>query len=163
MGLGGGITQLAYSPDGSQIAYFGNSEVGNWWQNTECFVVSAEGGQSRSLTAAHDICVGAASINDLPGGTPTNPPTWTADGQHICFQVSENGNQPLMQVNVATGELSTVIEGNNIIGLAQTDRSEQLYGFMQATLFDPAQLFAKRGADTVQLTHLNSWLADVPQ
>ena len=68
-----------------------------------------------------------------------------------------------MQVNVTTGELSSVIEGNSIIGLAQADRGEQLYGFMQATLLDPAQLFAKRGAETVELTQLNSWLADVPR
>lgn len=160
---GGGITLMAYSPDGSQIAYFGNPMIGNWWQNTECFVVPATGGDSRSLTAAHDVYVGSSSVNDVPGGTPSLSPAWSADGQRIRFQVSRHGNQPLMQVNVATGELSTVIEANTIIGIAHTDRDEQVFGYMQATMSDPCQLFAKRGDEIVQLTQLNSWLADVPQ
>ena len=161
---GGQISSLAYSPDGSKIAYFGNPMVGNWWQNTECFVVSAEGGPTHSLTNAHDVYVGATSINDIPGGTPTSPPVWSADGQSVRFQVSRHGSQPLMQVNVATGELSTVIEANNcVIGLAQASQDEQIFGYMQGTMHDPAQLYAKRGDEVVQLTHLNAWLADAPQ
>lgn len=156
----GRVGMPAYSPDGQSIAFLGTQNGGNWWQNQELFVISAEGGDATNLTAAADIHVGAITLNDIGGSTPTSRPVWSADSNALYFQVTRYGKQPICAINVTSGEISTLLK-DDVIGL---------FGFGSNTLayfkgsFDsPGQLFASEpdGSNERQLTALNPWLADI--
>ncbi len=165
-----GLTQLTehagrmgmpvYSPDGQSVAYLGAERAGDWWQNQDLFVISAEGGTATNLTAAADLHVGSITLNDIGGSTPTRKPQWSADGSTLYFQVTRYGKQPLRAINVESGEISTIIKGD-VIGLFEV--TDSTIAYLKASLDDPGQLFAcdTDGANERQLTQLNPWLADV--
>ena len=155
----GALGAAVYSPDGEQIAFLGSQEKGNWWQNTDLFVMPATGGTVRNLTAAADVHVGAITGNDIGGSTPTRKPLWSADGSTIYFQITRHGKQPLCALDVDSAEISTILP-DDIIGLF--DIVGTTIAYFKATFSDPGQLFAcdLAGENERQLTALNPWLAE---
>ncbi len=65
------------SPDGTQILYTGNDEQYLGYNNSELYVMSRDGSESRRLMAEFDRSVGGAR--------------WSADGSGIWFQFTDHG------------------------------------------------------------------------
>lgn len=149
-----------FSPDGSMLAYIGPRDANEWWQNVELWLLPLDGkGQARSLTRPHDISLTASTINDM-GGAGQMPPTWSADGKVIYFQVSEHGNQRLMAVAIDDGALYTVIDGTGCVGTFTLDHAQRTMAYTWGTMVDPGQVWMRdmETGTSRQLTHVNAHL-----
>jgi dipeptidyl aminopeptidase/acylaminoacyl peptidase len=86
--------QLAWSPDGALLAYFGNTDVADTWSaaDSHLWVVSVTGGDARDLAADLDRPVGDQTLADLRsfgGGCPG--PVWAPDSKSLYTLVSDRG------------------------------------------------------------------------
>ncbi len=79
-----------YSPDGSQIAF--NKEGNFLGNNSEIWVVNADGSQPTRLTSGHY----------------DNYPAWSPDGQYIAFSRGRGNDAHLYLVNVQTHEVKQI-------------------------------------------------------
>jgi dipeptidyl aminopeptidase/acylaminoacyl peptidase len=158
-----------YSPDGRWIAYLGRRFKGSWWQNTSVYVVAAEGGRARNLTAAHDLHVASATLGDV-GGTPLlMAPVWSNDGRTLYFQASRHGNQPLLALSWQDDEpaLEPVV-GSGVVGAFSFDAAQECVAYVCADLRQPGELFVRQmaGGATRQVSSANSDLLaglDLPE
>lgn len=94
---------VAFSPDGTQIAFVSNREgndAESWTTNQDVWIVSAKGGEARRLTTNK-----AADVQ----------PTWTADGKQILMRSQRRPNFEsdrwyLDLVDVGSGQRRTIFE-----------------------------------------------------
>ncbi|MEM7118341.1 MAG: S9 family peptidase [Chloroflexota bacterium] len=112
----GNKNEPVFSPNGRYLAYYGRLGRGDWWQHTHLWIVAIDGSEpARSLTGSHDFHVGNASGNDV-GGCVTAPPIWSEDSQHLYFQRSQHGTTTVHRIDVASGEITAVIEDQAVVG-----------------------------------------------
>ena len=91
----GGISSLAVSPDGRQIAFIGASvakpvrsyDQPDLWVGTS----TPGGGEPRNLTADFDFDIGAHLLGDQhsPRGAGRDVPAWSADGRSLLAPAAE--------------------------------------------------------------------------
>lgn len=149
-----------FSPDGRWIAYAGREGRGEWWRNTSLWIVPADGsGEVGNLTGQLDVHVSNATINDLPGGLPMTPPTWSKDSQRIHFQVSRHGNTTLHAIGLDGDRESyaTVIGADGVVGAFSLDDAQSTLAYMHAGMGTPAQVWVRDvpAGEPRQLTHFN--------
>ena len=92
----GPMTVPAFSRDGKEIAFAGHhhGDDGGGGFDTELLVMSADGGESRSLTAG----VGRTIGDPVGGDLRTNawsPPAWSANDREVIVQVCDEGSTSL--------------------------------------------------------------------
>ncbi len=158
-----------FSPDGRWIAYYGREGHGDWWKHTHLWVIPADGqGAARDLTAAYDLQIGNASLNDL-GGLVTAPPAWSADSRILYFQVSHHGDTLVKAISVAETDddappLEPVIETAGVVGAFSLDKAAGRLAYFQAAVTSPGQIWVRDlpAGEARQVTHFNEdWLAEV--
>ena len=156
-----------FSPDGTRVAYLGKEGRGEWWRNTGLWVARVDGsGEARNLTDSHDIQVGSATINDLPGHLPLSPPTWSKEGNRIYVQVSEHGSTMLKSVGLDAAQSSpedaplAVVGGEGVVGSFSLDDDQSLVAYLHADMMEPAEVWMHgltRGASR-KLSHVHEEL-----
>jgi dipeptidyl aminopeptidase/acylaminoacyl peptidase len=114
----GGISSLAVSPDGRQIAFIGATvakPVRSYDQPDLWVVASAPGGEPRNLTAAFDFDIGAHLIGDQhpPRGAGRDVPAWSADGSSLLVPAEERGRVELRRFEIQDGRSRPVTAGDH--------------------------------------------------
>jgi dipeptidyl aminopeptidase/acylaminoacyl peptidase len=155
-----------FSPDGETIAYLGRDGRGDWWKNVDLWVVPfGEGtGSARNLSEEIDYSIEFSTLNDLNfGGGVLSPPTWSPDGEQIYFQLCKEGSQLLLRCEVSTGESTTVIDEQGVVGGFTFDQDQENLAYFFGTMDDPGQIWLHRLQDgqTRPITATNPWLEDV--
>lgn len=133
-----------FSPEGEWLAYLGKEGRGAWWKNTGLWVIPTDGsGEARNLTEVFDFDVSCATINDLPGGLPMAPPTWSDDGSQLCFQASQHGRTVLKSIALNGDEqsLQTVIGGDGAVGASSLNDEQTSIAYLRADLAEPAEVW----------------------
>jgi len=94
-------TTLAWSPDGRWIAYHGTVRPLNTKdsppEDTQLYILPAEGGQGRCLTQSLDRRVGDFA--------------WHPSGESIYFIAGDRGMRPIFRVGVESGSIERLIDG----------------------------------------------------
>ena len=151
----------AISPDGQWVSFVGRRGVGNWWKNQQVWVVPFKGGTApRSATGKHDFSVSHFTLNDVGAGAMT-PPTWSADGARLYFQVSWHGNTELRAVTACDGTMETVIAETGCVGDFSFSRDGKQLAFFRGTPADPGQVWTRdmeAGASRCLTRFNRSWL-----
>ena len=135
-----------FSPDGKWLAYFGREGRGQWWKNICLWVVPADGSrEAKNLTEKFDFNVSSGTINDLPGGVPMMPPTWSKDGNRLYFQVAQHGNAVLKSVALDGDEqsLQTVIGDKGVVGSFSLDKDQSKLAYFHANMTDLGQIWVQ--------------------
>ena len=109
---------LAWSPDGSSLAYIGNPDPLDQWgtNNDRVFVLPAGGGETaRDLTGHTDKAVGGLTIADVGGGGGESL-VWSADSARLFFPISEDGDTRVYSVSAEGGELTPLTPAGRVVG-----------------------------------------------
>lgn len=157
----GGKGMPSFSPDGKYLAWFGQPRPSDWWQNQRLWVMPLDGSApAQDLTGQFDFETGADVINDLEGAMKTSPPTWSADGKRIYFQVSRHGRCTLHSIARDGNDLQTIIDEPGVVGKFTINKKETRIVYFFGTLTDPGQIRVRRINSNVKrlnrtLTKLN--------
>ena len=91
------------------------------------------------------------------------PPTWSADGSRLYFQVAKHGRSLLKWVSLDGSRQETVCEEDGAVITFSFDRAQQRLAYFYGTLTDPVQLLVREwtaDAKPRTLTRLNRDLLD---
>ena len=145
-------TSPVVSPDGRLIAFTGFDDRNRSYENAILYVMDANGGNRRALTASLDRSVDA--------------PVWAADGRSIYVVYDERGETRVARVGL-DGTIRTVAEG---LSGGELDRPytggsfsvarDGAVAFTGGSATRPSDVMLARGGTRRQLTRLNAELLD---
>ena len=141
-------TSPAWSPDGSLIAYRTRTDKeASWYSSVHLAVVPSNGGAERVLTEELDRRISS--------------PKFSADGQHIYFQLEDSGESQIVRIDHVSGQMERVVKGD------LTASSYQLFGDDQIALMvsrssHPGEVHVYSGGTLKQMSRVNdAFLASV--
>lgn len=154
---GAGITALTtrtgpdaapvVSPDGAKIAYLGFDDKVLGYQGTQLYVMDADGGNSRVISAGLD-----RSVDDAK---------WAADGRSLYIRYDDAATTKVARITL-NGKVEPVAQG---LGGAGLDRpytggefsvaANGTVAFTTGSTQRPSEIAIARGGRITQLTHLN--------
>ncbi len=114
-----------WSPDGRSIAYFGHDNACMSATNTHLWVVAADGGTPRDLSAAYDRSLVHHLITDMRAHPHISGPVWSADGKRLFFLIADGG----------TNHVGTVEAGGPGVVTTLTTARREIFGYS----FDPSR------------------------
>ena len=131
-----------WSPDGKEIAFLRGGVVKYWqYQENRLAVIAADGsGHAKVVTADFD--------------RPIIDPQWAPDGKHIIAMVTDDRNQYPANIDVATGTVNRLGDGEGVAG----DHSEKAghEALVWTTDTQPSEVYALNDGDLRQLSHQNA-------
>jgi dipeptidyl aminopeptidase/acylaminoacyl peptidase len=139
----GGDGGPAWSPDGNWIAYttgINDPRYGAFETRHLAIRASDGSGERRILTEALDRNVGSLRF--------------TPDGRGILVTVSDAGDSHVARVDVETGEVTRLVDGN-IQASGYSSGPDGLLATVISTYHSPGEVFVQRGEERTQLTHVN--------
>ena len=136
-----------YSPDGKWIAYRLQTRPGYESDRFRLAVYDRAAHTSRVLTEAIDNWVDGFQ--------------WSADGKALWFTVQEKGHWPLYRVDVATGKIERMLEGQSIREFVVTPDQKTVL-FTRTKVGEPVEIWrGDLGTKALKrLTTFNQALAD---
>ena len=160
-----------FSPDGTQIAFFGHvkGEVG--YANTDLWVVPLKGGKASNLTEAMDRSVGCSVGSDARRDGGSSTAAWSADGKHLFVTITDGGNCHLYRVDVATKEITQLTTGDFAItsfGHTIADGQDRI-AFVAGDPTNPGDVYVWQEGQPVQkITAVNAdimagWQLSTPE
>jgi dipeptidyl aminopeptidase/acylaminoacyl peptidase len=138
----------AWSPDGKFIAYLTGRDFPVFaYDQSRLAVIPAEGGTPRILTDKLDRGV--------------REPAWTDDGASIRVLVTDDREDYVATVDVATGTLARVTKERNVVSSVAPGPHGR-WAALASDPATPAELFAIDQGELRRLTHHNdAWLAGI--
>ncbi len=142
----GHVGSLGWSPSGKHIAFVGRriedpSLV--WHKNNLLWVMPAEGGEPRCLTAGFDRTV------SMEQGVE-----WSPDSKHLYVRFPNNGCAHIYRVNFE-GDVEQVTEGKMNIGSFSIDDFGEVFAFNANDAVTPSELWVKNEDGAKKRTDMN--------
>jgi dipeptidyl aminopeptidase/acylaminoacyl peptidase len=109
--------QLSYSPDGSQIAFFGHKNEYRSATHVHLYTIPAEGGTATDWLTDFPDSIGNYCISDMRNHEHTPPPIWTKDGKSIYALSTREGKCEIVKFtrNGDTTDARVVVGGDREI------------------------------------------------
>lgn len=153
----GNLYAPAFSPNGSQVAYFGHELGETSAANSNVYVVTYPEGKPVNLTAQFDRTVGNVVGTDARYDGAKHCPRWSADGGEIYFLATDGGNAFVYKVNVQSASVEKIAREE--IGSVT---SFDVHGDKIAYIFECrtriGEVFLLQNEETKPLTHNNDRL-----
>lgn len=108
---------VRWSPDGKWIAYAGDVDPSDPWgvRNTKLYVVSAEGGEPKCLSAKNDYCIAVMTLGDVKDASTDMALEWTPDSKGIYVQIGWHGETQLGLADAAKGGIALLTKGVHMV------------------------------------------------
>ena len=154
---------LSFSPDGRFLAYIGDEQAGQWWQNACLWLAAVDDSRPvRNLSQSFDYHLLAFSGSDTGGGDMM-PPTWAPDGNTIYVQSIHKGDVALISFSPIGDAVTAipVVETPGLVGPYTFDKAHQKMAYVFSSLNGPGQLYLRDLSkdNDRQITNLNqNWL-----
>ena len=142
----GSSDSARWSPNGEWIAYGGSPDGGSGVSTTFLYLVPADGGAPKQLTAKFD----------LDAGTPI----WSRDGKTIYFSTNVLEANEVFAVDVSTGAVKQLSKRGGSTSITEISRDGKTIVGTTTSSQQPAEVYTSNVAfSTVKtLTDHNSWL-----
>jgi dipeptidyl aminopeptidase/acylaminoacyl peptidase len=141
--------RLAWSPDGTLIAYLAGSPDPKLYAYDEfqLALVPSAGGEPRVVSAAID--------------RPVSDPRWSKDGKSLTVLVTDDRSQYPARIDVATGQLTRLLSGQLVVEDASLGADDAIVARVSNDTM-PSEVAAVENGSLRRLTHVNdSWISGV--
>ena len=140
----GKLGDIAWSPDGSKVAFLGASDIHDPTAGV-LYVVPSSGGDAKALTADYE-------------GTGQWV-VWAGDAR-VVMMANQGADTAISSINVESGERRTVVEGGPVCSRVDTDTRGKAYVCAGATSKHPREVFSGvlGSGQAKRLTNSNPWL-----
>jgi acylaminoacyl-peptidase len=145
----GGVTSLAWSPDGRYLALSGrvigdlNKDI---YKNNCVWVIPSEGGRPINLTESLDRSIRTWTMGLI----------WNLDSKSIYFIAPDKGSTNIYKVDVDTKNIEPVTnEKFSVSGFSIEDSGSRVV-FVATDNITPHELWVKNKASLMKVTHMNT-------
>jgi dipeptidyl aminopeptidase/acylaminoacyl peptidase len=163
--IDGPIGAYAFSSDGKRLAFVGTfrGDPERSYSQPDLWVVDLPSGTPRNLTGTYDFDVngGLAGDQRAPRGSHPASPVWSRDGRSILVKVGEHGSTNLKRIDVASGRVENVTDGNQEVMSYTADASGGRLAYVRSTPTIVGDLYvidATSGQASRKLTSFNDAL-----
>lgn len=155
----GGKGSLAFSPDGTKLAYYGYQGTLMWHSFDRLWTVSVEGGDANCLTGETDYVCSSTTLCDT---TPMEmvEPIWSPDGKALYFQADYHGSSILMKIASDGGDIEWVSKTPGVIGSPTFSQDGIQLGFISGNIDVLPEVFTMKNGNYQQLTNHNTELLE---
>ncbi len=144
-GMMGYDTAPAYSPDGRYVAWLSMEHDGYESDKNRIFIMDCATGEKTDLTADWDYTADAIA--------------WNPSGKSIYFLAPYQGVTPIFSIDIASKEVSKVIEGvGDYAALAPVDETSLIT--MSHSMLAPNEIYSVKNGELAQLTSVNKEIFD---
>ncbi|MFZ5815898.1 MAG: prolyl oligopeptidase family serine peptidase [Bacillota bacterium] len=154
---GYGFSDLAWSPDGAQIAALGDDNRYGAYTSTRLYLMGRDGSGFRLLTGGWDRTFGPATIYDMPapGGGRLR---WTPDGAALVCLGSDRGRQQVYAIDAESGSVTALTGGDHCVTGWSYDGACRKLAVAVTRPDVVSDLFLVEGPDLLRLTEVNAAL-----
>jgi dipeptidyl aminopeptidase/acylaminoacyl peptidase len=137
--------EIAWSPDGREIAFLGHDDPEEVWgvKNAHVWVAPAvpDAPAARDLTPDWDVTGGNAALGDVAGAGRSGP-FWVPDGGSVLVQASERGSVQIYRLSLdpTIAPVALTTGAHAITGFTADAKSESL-ALLIATTADAGDLY----------------------
>ena len=134
-----------YSPDGRYVAWLSMEHDGYESDKNRIFIMDCASGEKTDLTADWDYTADAIA--------------WNPSGKSIYFLAPYQGVTPIFSIDIATKEVTKVIEGVcDYAALAPVDETSLIT--MSHSMLAPNEIYSVKNGELAQLTSVNKEIFD---
>ena len=155
-------SHASWSRDGRFVAYLAHQGKGDAGQNTNIWLVPADGAAlAQNLTSHFDIEFSNHIATDT-GDQPTTRPVWASDGQSLFVHTARHGTVTLSRLS-RDGETLESLVGSGVVGTFSLNQAQTHAAYWFGTLDDLGQIHVIDLATKQSrcLTQFNTWLDEV--
>ncbi len=140
----------AYSPDGKWITFSISDDPPRWAGYQRLAVIPAAGGTAKMLAETFDAQPGVVD--------------WSGDGRHIYFVETRGTVSRISALEVATGNITEINKGNEVLGSFSTSRNGTIIGFTMQSSDKAPEVFVSSTSNFVpiQISRVNADLPALP-
>ncbi len=153
-GAQSGMAGIEPSPDGKQIAFVGHDYRRGGATKQDIWVMPAEGGVPRKVTAGFEPDLGVKLSSDVRVSSGDSTPVWHRDG-HIYFTSNFAGVSSLNRVNPDGGKVERLLGEVDASVEAWSLNGEGDLAYTTLATTKPSDLWIKVAGKTKQLTDFN--------
>lgn len=135
---------LAWSPDGSLLAYVGHTDLDDTWggRNERVLVTPVSGApEALDLTGASDKAVGYATLGDLHDVGGHALVVWAPDGRALYCPISERGDTRLYRVDFPSGAMTALTPAGMGMGAFTLCDDGSHFGLLLGDATDPHDVY----------------------
>ncbi|HAF71386.1 TPA: hypothetical protein DCL37_08650 [Candidatus Acetothermia bacterium] len=143
----------AWSPDDKFILIQGHRRQRGMASHNDLWLIPVDGGKPRNLTAQLPLNIGNSLYCDVRIRILQGP-VW--EGKCVYFLLSEGGAVKLARVNVESGELKVIVDGD--VGVNSFSVKGDYLAFSKGTDTAPIELWEKTKEGERRITHFNDGL-----
>jgi dipeptidyl aminopeptidase/acylaminoacyl peptidase len=135
-----------WSPDGKWIAFLGTRGLSV--EQTNLFVVAAEGGPAKKLTASFELNAGE--------------PVWSPDGKNVYFSATDHEAMEIFAADVSTGSVRQVAAKPGVLNLSEISANGKTAVGTWSDPEHPTEAFRSdlTFRDVQPVTNQNAWLSE---
>jgi dipeptidyl aminopeptidase/acylaminoacyl peptidase len=161
----GGMRDYTFSHDGKRIAFAGvhdHKPVQSYTQPDVFLMNNVAGETPTNMTAKYDYDIGDSIGGDqhAPRGGSPGGVIWSKGDDFIYVNASENGAANLKRIDLSTGDVEVLVNGNHeIVGYTATpDASKMVLLISTSTDIGDLFMYDTETGRSAQLTHVNDEL-----
>jgi len=133
------VESFAFHPDGHRIYFLAQQVADLGYDNTSLYQTDWEGQEPVKVTPDWDRPWGDVALSDMPAPA-SNPLTFGSNGQTLTLLTSVNGTTQVAQVELATGQVTLLTEGPQVIYSFAVSPDETGVVFGITTPLNPGQI-----------------------
>lgn len=140
------VAALAWSPDGTRLAYIGLRDGAPTGGNDNIFVAVTDGDtESRNITAGFDRSPGVGLFSDTWSAADARATLfWSPDGAAVVFTAADEGRVSLFRATL-TGDVMRVVAGDRAIGMVTASADGWRLAYVASDFVTPCDLYVSAG------------------